>query len=80
MLEKTLQPIYIASKMEKTEHEILQLMEIFEYDIDTEEALLDTYCEKADFVFNLAGVEPAKRPVRVHGWKILDLHRNCWIH
>lgn len=31
-------------------------IEIFEYDIDTEESLLDTYCEKADFVFNLAGV------------------------
>ena len=34
--------------------------EIFEYDIDTEEALLDTYCEKADFVFNLAGVNRPK--------------------
>ena len=29
---------------------------IFEYDIDTDPALLDEYCEKADFVFNLAGV------------------------
>ena len=29
---------------------------IFEYDIDTAPALLDEYCEKADFVFNLAGV------------------------
>lgn len=34
--------------------------EIFEYDIDTEESLLDTYCEKADFVFNLAGVNRPK--------------------
>ena len=30
--------------------------EIFEYDIDTDPALLDEYCQKADFVFNLAGV------------------------
>lgn len=33
---------------------------IFEYDIDTDESLLDTYCEKADFVFNLAGVNRPK--------------------
>ncbi len=31
-------------------------IEIFEYDIDSEPALLDTYCKEADFVFNLAGV------------------------
>ncbi len=31
-------------------------IEIFEYDVDTDEALLHKYCEKADFVFNLAGV------------------------
>ncbi len=31
-------------------------IEIFEYDIDTDKALLDTYCKEADFVFNLAGV------------------------
>ncbi len=30
--------------------------EIYEYDIDTDPALLDEYCAKADFVFNLAGV------------------------
>ncbi len=30
--------------------------EIYEYDIDTPEAVLDEACEKADFVFNLAGV------------------------
>ena len=34
--------------------------EIFEYDIDTDPALLDEYCEKADFVFNLAGVNRPK--------------------
>ena len=31
-------------------------IQIFEYDIDTEKSLLDTYCKEADFVFNLAGV------------------------
>ena len=31
-------------------------IEIFEYDIDTEKSLLDTYCKEVDFVFNLAGV------------------------
>lgn len=31
-------------------------IEIFEYDIDTDKNLLDIYCNEADFVFNLAGV------------------------
>ena len=34
----------------------LSLEEIFEYDIDSSFADLDTYCAQADFVFNLAGV------------------------
>lgn len=34
----------------------VQIDEIFEYDIDTEPALLDEYCKQADFVFHLAGV------------------------
>ncbi len=34
----------------------LTVSEILEYDIDTDPALLDEYCKKADFVFNLAGV------------------------
>ena len=34
----------------------LRIGEIFEYDIDTDPALLDGFCAKADFVFNLAGV------------------------
>ena len=38
----------------------LTIDEIFEYDIDTDESLLDTYCEKADFVFNFAGVNRPK--------------------
>lgn len=33
---------------------------IFEYDIDTDPALLYEYCSKADFVFNLAGVNRPK--------------------
>ena len=37
-------------------HPELHIGEIFEYDIDTDAALLDEYCAKADFVFNLAGV------------------------
>lgn len=34
----------------------LMIAEVFEYDMDTPPALLDEYCQKADFVFNLAGV------------------------
>ncbi|MBR2499350.1 MAG: capsular polysaccharide biosynthesis protein CapF [Clostridia bacterium] len=37
-------------------HPSVTINEIFEYDIDTDESLLDEYCDKADFVFNLAGV------------------------
>ena len=38
----------------------LAIGEIFEYDVDTDPALLDEYCAKADFVFNLAGVNRPK--------------------
>ena len=38
----------------------LSIGEIFEYDIDTDPALLDGFCEKVDFVFNLAGVNRPK--------------------
>lgn len=34
----------------------LSIEEIWEYDLDTDPELLDTYCENADFVFHLAGV------------------------
>ena len=37
-------------------HPKISISEIFEFDIDTDKALLETYCKKADFVFNLAGV------------------------
>ena len=38
----------------------IQIGDIFEYDVDTDPACLDEYCEKADFVFNLAGVNRPK--------------------
>ena len=38
----------------------LKIDEVYEYDIDTEPALLDGFCQKADFVFNLAGVNRPK--------------------
>lgn len=38
----------------------LVIDEIFEYDIDTEPALLEEFCAKADFVFHLAGVNRPK--------------------
>ena len=34
--------------------------EIYEYDVDTEESLLEEYCKQADFVFHLAGVNRPK--------------------
>ena len=34
----------------------LHIEEIFEYDLDTDPALLGEYCARADFVFHLAGV------------------------
>lgn len=35
---------------------------LFEYDLDSDPALLESYCEKADFVFNLAGVNRPQDP------------------
>ena len=40
----------------------LSIGEIYEYDIDTDPALLDGYCAGADFVFNLAGVNRPENP------------------
>lgn len=40
----------------------IHIDEIYEYDIDTAPTLLDEYCTKADFVFNLAGVNRPKNP------------------
>lgn len=38
----------------------LKIDEIYEFDIDTNSDLLSDYCKKADFVFNLAGVNRPK--------------------
>lgn len=43
-------------------HEGLAIDEIFEYDVDTDKALLDKYCSECDFVFNLAGVNRPQNP------------------
>ena len=40
----------------------LTVGEIFEYDINTPPSLLDEYCAKSDFVFNLAGVNRPQDP------------------
>ncbi len=40
----------------------LTVGEIYEYDIDTDPALLDRYCADADFVFHLAGVNRPQNP------------------
>ena len=38
----------------------LYIDEVYEYDLDTPEEKLDEYCERADFVFHLAGVNRPK--------------------
>ena len=38
----------------------VKIDEIFEYDLDADSALLDTYCAKADFIFHMAGVNRPK--------------------
>ena len=38
----------------------LKIDEVYEYDLDTPAERLDEYCEKADFVFHLAGVNRPK--------------------
>ena len=40
----------------------LDIKEIYEYDLDSTPEELDEYCRKADFVFNLAGVNRPKNP------------------
>ncbi len=42
--------------------ENLKIEEIYEYDIDSTAEELDVYCKKADFVFNLAGVNRPEKP------------------
>ena len=40
----------------------LSIGEIFEFDVDTPPEKLDEFCQKADFVFNLAGVNRPQNP------------------
>ena len=40
----------------------IQVDEIYEYDVDSTPEELDEYCSKADFVFNLAGVNRPENP------------------
>ena len=40
----------------------IKVDEIYEYDLNSTEEQLDVYCSKADFVFNLAGVNRPKDP------------------
>lgn len=40
----------------------LHIEEIYEYDLDSTAEDLDVYCQKADFVFNLAGVNRPENP------------------
>lgn len=51
----------IKDGKDKTRPE-LEIDAIYEYDIDGTAQELDDYCEKADFVFNLAGVNRPKDP------------------
>ncbi len=43
-------------------HPEISVGEIYEYDLDTDPSLLQTFCQKADFVFHLAGVNRPKDP------------------
>ena len=51
----------IQSGKDRTRQSIV-IGDIYEYDVDTDPTLLDRYCENADFVFNLAGVNRPEDP------------------
>ena len=51
----------IRDGKDRTRPELI-IGEIFEYDLDTDPALLDEYCKGAGFVFNLAGVNRPQNP------------------
>ena len=51
----------IAEGKDRT-HPTLTIGELYLYDLDTDPALLDEYCRKADFVFHLAGVNRPQDP------------------
>jgi UDP-2-acetamido-2,6-beta-L-arabino-hexul-4-ose reductase len=51
-------------KLGKTKHKLLNSdITIFEFDKDSKPSLLDSYCEQADFVFHLAGVNRPKQEI-----------------
>lgn len=47
-------------KAGKARNYSITISEVMEYDLDTNPALLDEFCQRADFVFNLAGVNRPK--------------------
>ena len=47
-------------KAGKAKNYSVTISEVMEYDLDTNPALLDEFCQRADFVFNLAGVNRPK--------------------
>lgn len=56
----------------------LSVDEIYEYDIQTDPVLLEEYCAKTDFVFNLAGVNRPEGPMRSLWREISVLPQPCW--
>ena len=61
----------------------IHIGELYEYDIDTDPALLEEYCAKAEFVFNLAGVNRPQNPEEFmqgnfgFASKLLDTLKKC---
>lgn len=57
----------------------LHIEEIYEYDLESTARLLDDYCGKADFVFNLAGVNRPKDPAefRAGNYNFASALLNC---
>ena len=49
----------LQEKKDRTRPDLM-IDEIFEYDIATDPSLLDGFCQEADFVFHLAGVNRPK--------------------
>lgn len=58
---------------------LIKVDEVYEYDIDFVYEQLQDWCQKADFVFNLAGVNQYKMTLSFL-WENSDLYRHCLIH
>ena len=55
----------------------LNIEEIYEYDLNSTPAELDEYCRKADFVFNLAGVNRPENPEgTIESWIVRNEKQN----